>query len=216
MLLGSGQAVDDLALLAAVVGTMEAVVEGSELDMGFQPVGVGLHDFFQLVGGGLVSAGSTLQHTHFVARHGRCWIEADGAFEIGAALVEVAAFAEDCSEIEVGVEVVGIDLEGFAEGFFGFFDGSGLVAGRSGESLDAGEFGVEFQGSVKIAAGGFVLVEVEESGSGEEVGVGAVAGGCYVLDADGAFEAASGLDEGGAVGVFEVEVGGVAGFEGFE
>lgn len=195
LLLFGGQTFDDLALSAAVVGAFQAIVEGGEFDVGFQPVGIGLDDFFQLVGGGLVLTRSALQHAHFVACHRRRGVEADGAFEVGTGLVEVATFAEDGAEVEVGVEVVGINLEGFAEGFLSFFYRPGLVAGSAGESLNAGEFGIELQGGIEIAAGWFVLVEVEEGGTGQEVGVGAIAGGGDVLDTDCAFAAASSSDE---------------------
>ena len=53
-LLFGGEAVHDLALFRAVFGTVEAVVESGQFDVGLKPVGIVFHQQFQLPRRGFV------------------------------------------------------------------------------------------------------------------------------------------------------------------
>ena len=61
-LLFCSEAVHDLAFFRAVFGTMEAVVESGQFDVGLKPVGIVFHQQLQFLCGGCVIAGRALQH----------------------------------------------------------------------------------------------------------------------------------------------------------
>src|SRR6202044_3633404 len=112
-----------------------------------------------------------------------------------------------------GLEIVGVEFEGLAEGCFPSFYIAGLISGGSGAGVDAGEFGIETEGFVEVAAGGFELVEVQESGASEEVGSGAVA--CFgdFFDSGNAVAALADLDQRRSIYIFEIQILGVGGLQ---
>ena len=72
----------------------------------------------------------------------------------------------DLVEVAAGEGVVGVEMKGPREGFFGFGIGGGVEGGEAEVAEDGGEGGVDFGGLAEEGEGGGVVVGAGEGGAG--------------------------------------------------
>jgi len=110
--------------------------------------------------GGFGLAGALLKGG-FVEGHGVEGLDLQGAVEERFGVGGGGTFEEECAEVEVGVEVVGVGAEGVAEGGLSGEGVAGALAGDADERIDSGECGIETTGCFEVAAGGFEVAIIE-------------------------------------------------------
>src|SRR6266496_4182049 len=120
--------------------------------MGIQPIWIVLRKTFQCANRDLIMSGFALQHGGLVSRHGVGGVQLKSAIEVGLRLIQLTALCKNAAEVEVGLEVVGVDPKRLPERCLRLLFVPGSVPCPAGEGLDSRKFWVEAECCVEVLA----------------------------------------------------------------
>ncbi len=125
-------------------------------------------DYLFKVGDGRIQFSSgTFAERQFVTGKQRGRIGLKRALDVGPGVVQIAAAVEYTAQMEIGVEIVGMGGERFAEIGLGALFVGGLLLGDSESGVQTGKAGIETRGGLEILAGRHIFVQLEMRFAGE-------------------------------------------------